>query len=278
MSSSSAAICHNCKVKFDETNIGLLECNFHPLPFISHNNYRGIATTRFGPNHFVCCGASTDRYDALHFEGDSTPKGCYKIDHCTSEGFKQITKTDKPYLVAPLSTINNLPVISNEYKKERGSSSNTIHIFETEDSFKKAGKILILQLPLGKNLSLNLLDLQQDVFNQSKAKLDEIVKNFEEKHSLNSKTASKNEKLRLLQELLHGNGDDDGENNNTKESEEHNKAYNLIMDLQQDIDNKLFIPFAVIQRVSNQVDQYKIRELNQNEMCTFQRIWRNSNQ
>jgi hypothetical protein len=71
--------CINCGQKYDpKTSIGALQCRIHPLGLniISDGN-------RYERFHMECCGASNNPSD-IHYE-ISTPKGCVKIDHFSSE-------------------------------------------------------------------------------------------------------------------------------------------------------------------------------------------------
>ena len=70
--------CTKCNVRYDEmNNLGRWLCRAH----LGSYNVRRDGQ-RFAVEHFECCGASEDVYDA-HFE-TFVPRGCYRTDHTIS--------------------------------------------------------------------------------------------------------------------------------------------------------------------------------------------------
>ena len=74
----SSNVCILCENKFDQSQIGSLECRVHPLPF----NYSSRGD-QYNVNHYDCCGASIFQRDIIHYEV-TKPIGCHRIDHVSS--------------------------------------------------------------------------------------------------------------------------------------------------------------------------------------------------
>jgi hypothetical protein len=249
--------CGFCSKEFDDTDIGMLGCNYHPGKYekFGSENKR----LKYGPNHFVCCGSSLDINDITHYESIK-PIGCFPIDHRTKKESENIINT--PYIIMELEIARDLPI----YQKYISNTKITKNVFVFIERIQEN---ISIKLPLNKKLNLNLDEIQDILKKKAEDRFEKITIEFKQRHDISIKK-QKNSKqdMKILERLIH---------NNDKESEEDYKLIFDILKLQDKIQNKGFIPFCIIVRVSNEPDPIKEEEINGIRECPIQTNYKINN-
>lgn len=238
--------CRFCGEKYDQSNTGKLECFYHPSMFIAFGNTSGVIDfSRFGREHYLCCGASHRKGDHLHYEHNLI-RGCTRIDHCDTEDYNAIRL--KSYILIELNQARILyPVL------KQNPLPNHIFIFQTE---KDVPESFTLNAPVIKNNKIQLLgaDILNEYTKLSKERLSLILSNFKKANYIE---ANRFVTFELIESFLEESG------------EEGQHQVRLLLETKQALENHSFQPFCLIQRVGS-LDPERIKSFNGNSLCPLQ--------
>jgi hypothetical protein len=238
--------CRFCGEEYDDSNTGKLECFYHPSMFVAFGNTSGVLDfSKFGREHYICCGASHRKQDHLHYEHNLV-RGCTRIDHCNTEDYNAIRS--KSYILTELKQARLLyPVL-----KQTTLPAN-VYIFHTE---KDVPASLDLNAPAIKNNKIQLLgaDILNEYTKLSKERLSLILSNFKKANYIE---ANRFVTFELIESFLEESG------------EEGQHQVRLLLETKQALENHSFQPFCLIQRVGS-LDPERIKSFNGNSLCTLQ--------
>ena len=240
--------CRFCGDDYDESNMGLLQCYYHPRVFIPLGDPNGFAdSSRFGAEHYLCCGASHRYNDHLHFERNMV-RGCTRIDHCDNDEFRTIK--EKSYVLIDLQLARDKHPVVNQ-----SPLPDNVFIFENESDIPD-------QLTLHSSSNKTSLvftggALYNEFKTLSKQRLNAILSDF--------KRANYIEENRLVSvELIESFLEEGGE--------EAHQQVRLLLETKQALQSTNFQPFCLIRRVGSCLDPERVRGFNGNSLCQMQRV------
>lgn len=246
--SKQKRICRFCKDPYDDSNLGKLECYYHPRVFIPLGDPNGFAdSSRYGAEHYLCCGASHRARDQLHFERNLV-RGCTRIDHCDDQEFKKIK--EKSYVLLDLQLArDDYPVLG------KSPVPDNVFIFEEESDIPDQ---LTLHSSTNKTPIVFTGEALHNEFQAlTKQRLNAILSDFKKANYIeNNRSVS----IGLIESFLEEGG------------EEAHKHVRLLLETKQALQSNNFQPFCLIRRVASCLDAERVRSFNGNSLCQMQMV------
>jgi hypothetical protein len=137
------AICINCKIEYDTSEIGDLKCTFHPKGY--NTMFNGWYYPR---EHWECCGISASMEDDIHFYpdcGNPNSTGCARMDHVSS--------VDEHWYV-----LNNPLILVEDTMDIKRYVTDMWKLITTVDDLHKH-KLLTFDTPNGKTTTFDLEEM-----------------------------------------------------------------------------------------------------------------------
>lgn len=247
MNKPKKKVCFNCGILFGENDVGNLGCYFHPFDITTYKN--DDIEYKFRKEHYECCGLTTNIYDKKHFESQR-PYGCQKIDHYTKEEFDEIKKN--PYKV----------IVLKDLEKYKYATDENSFIFKTVEELNDKTPLVIEFSIRNYELSIDLNKIQEDIKKKMNEDLTLKIEEFKERVGMKTKShevITDNQKLVIFDQLLH--------DKNRPEEDRQNMLN--ILSIQNKIKRGIFIPFAIIMRISISKKGSKRMKLNAFDWCPF---------